>query len=206
MDLFFLSLAGLITVVGPWKAGVVFAERAMSLPTADRRRTAVYTVLISVVVGLVFIVAGDPLLDFFHISDAAFLIGAGLLVIVFSIGRVLSDEPESHLDLDSGDVDPLGLAIYPLSIPMVITPPGIASLIALGVVAELSDDDLVAVIGAFLLVMLLNLVVFLIESQYGDRLNPALYQVAGRVLGVLLVAFGVKVALDGVRELGLLPT
>ena len=201
-----LSLAGLITVVGPWKAGVVFAERAMSLPTADRRRTAVYTVLISVVVGLVFIVAGDPLLDFFHISDAAFLIGAGLLVIVFSIGRVLSDEPESHLDLDSGDVDPLGLAIYPLSIPMVITPPGIASLIALGVVAELSDDDLVAVIGAFLLVMLLNLVVFLIESQYGDRLNPALYQVAGRVLGVLLVAFGVKVALDGVRELGLLPT
>jgi multiple antibiotic resistance protein len=206
VDLFFLSLAGLITVVGPWKAGVVFAERAMSLPTADRRRTAVYTVLISVVVGLVFIVAGDPLLDFFHISDAAFLIGAGLLVIVFSIGRVLSDEPESHLDLDSGDVDPLGLAIYPLSIPMVITPPGIASLIALGVVAELSDDDLVAVIGAFLLVMLLNLVVFLIESQYGDRLNPALYQVAGRVLGVLLVAFGVKVALDGVRELGLLPT
>ena len=200
-----LSLAGLITVVGPWKAGVVFAERAMSLPTADRRRTAVYTVLISVVVGLVFIVAGDPLLDFFHISDAAFLIGAGLLVIVFSIGRVLSDEPESHLDLDSGDVDPLGLAIYPLSIPMVITPPGIASLIALGVVAELSDDDLVAVIGAFLLVMLLNLVVFLIESQYGDRLNPAVYQVAGRVLGVLLVAFGVKVALDGVRELGLLP-
>ena len=206
MDLFFLSFAGLITVVGPWKAGVVFAERAMSLPTPDRRRTAVYTVLISVAVGLVFIVAGDALLDFFHISEAAFLIGAGLLVIVFSIRRVISDEPESHLDLEVGNVDPLGMAIYPLSIPLVITPPGIASLIALGVVAELSDDDLVAVIGAFLLVMLLNLVVFLIESQYGDRLNPALYQVAGRVLGVLLVAFGVKVALDGVRELGLLPT
>ena len=79
-----------------------------------------------------------------------------------------------------------------------ITPPGIASLIALGVVAELSDDDLVAVVAAFALVMVFNLVVFLIESQFGDRLNPAVYQIAGRVLGVLLVAFGVKVAFDGV--------
>jgi small neutral amino acid transporter SnatA (MarC family) len=133
MDLFFHSFAGLSAVVGPGKAGIVLAERAMPLPRADRRLAALHTVLISTVVGLFFVVAGDALLKFFHIGDAAFLSGAGLVVMIF------------------------------------------------------------------------KLLVFLVEGQFGDRLNPIVFQIAGRVLGVSLVALGVRFALNGVSELGLLP-
>jgi len=207
VDLFLQALAGLIVVVGPWKAGVVFAERTRPLDLPARRRTALSTIGIAVVVGLVFIFVGEPLLDFFHISEAAFLIAAGLIVVVFALGMVLSDEDEG----DAAAIEPsdqrgraLRLAIYPLSVPLVITPPGIASLVALGVLAQINDASLVAVVAAFMVVMAFNLAVFMLESQYEQHLNPAVFQVAGRLLGVLLVAFGVSIGIDGLKELDLI--
>jgi multiple antibiotic resistance protein len=203
VDLFWQALAGLIVVVGPWKAGIVFAERTGPLARPDRLRTALYTVAIATVAGLVFIIVGEPLVDLFHISEGAFLIGAGLIVVVFSISLVISDErpddPGGEASKDSGEA--LRLAVYPLSVPLVITPPGIASLIALGVLAHVNDESLFAIIAAFIVVMGINLVVFLIESRYEQVLHPAVYQVAGRLLGVLLVAFGVSIGLDGLAQL-----
>ena len=205
MDLFLLSLSGLLVVVGPWKAAIVFAERTSAMAEPTRRLTALYTTGLATVIGLVFILAGEPIVDFFHISEAAFLIGAGLIVVVFSLGMITA-EPDHERAAPSGDPDAsaFGLAIFPLSVPLVITPPGIASLVALGVVAELSAEDLTAVVGAFLVVMVVDLLVFLFESRFAHHLNPGFYDVAGRVLGVLLVAFGVSLGIDGLKELGVL--
>ncbi|MGI9624049.1 MAG: MarC family protein [Acidimicrobiales bacterium] len=206
VDLFWMSLAGLVVVVGPWKAGIVYAESTIHLKARTRRLTAFYTVGIATVVGTLFILVGAPLLDFFHIDQAAFLIGAGLIVIVFSIGMVISDSDHS-LEPDP-DATPetraLNLAIYPLSVPLVITPPGIASLVALGVIATSNEEKLLPVGSAFLVVMLINLGVFLIESRFEHKINPAVFHVAGRLLGVLLVAFGVSIVIDGLKELDLL--
>lgn len=204
LDLFWQALAGLIVVVGPWKAGIVFAERTAPLAQPARRRTALYTVAIATVAGLVFIFVGEPLVELFHISEGAFLIGAGLIVVVFSLSLVISDEREDEPREEAFDNEPrraLRLAVYPLSVPLVITPPGIASLIALGVLAHVNDENLFSIVGAFLIVMGVNLVIFLIESRYEQVLHPAVYQVAGRLLGVLLVAFGVSIGLDGLAEL-----
>ena len=205
MEFFLQSLSGLLVVVGPWKAAIVFAERTSGMSERTRRLTSLYTVGLAAVIGLVFILVGEPLIEFFHISEAAFLIGAGLIVVVFSIGMIIS-EPD-HRPSQPPD-DPEGsafsLAIFPLSVPLVITPAGIASLVALGVVAELSEENLAAVVGAFLVVMLVNLLVFLLESRYAHHINPGFYDVAGRVLGVLLVAFGVSLGIDGLKELEVL--
>lgn len=75
---------------------------------------------------------------------------------------------------------------------------------ALGVLAQINDASLVAVVAAFMVVMAFNLAVFMLESQYEQHLNPAVFQVAGRLLGVLLVAFGVRIGIDGLKELDLI--
>ncbi len=63
MDLFWQAFAGLIVVVGPWKAGIVFAEQTTSMDIPTRRETALLTVLIAAIVGAVFIFLGEPMLD-----------------------------------------------------------------------------------------------------------------------------------------------
>jgi multiple antibiotic resistance protein len=202
LDTFWQSLAGLIVLVGPWKASIVFAEQTTSMDIPTRRRTGLLTVLIATIVGAVFIIIGEPLLEMFHISDAAFLIAAGLIVIVFSIQMVISDDEPARPSLSAQfEGRALRLAIYPLSVPLVITPPGMASLIALGVLAHQNEDNLLPVLAAFAVVMVINLTVFMLESQFEDKINPAVYQVAGRILGVLLVAFGVSIAIDGLKAI-----
>ena len=173
MDLFWQALAGLIVVVGPWKAGIVFAEQTTAMDIPTRRRTGLLTVLIATIVGAVFIFLGEPLLELFHISEAAFLIAAGLIVIVFSIQMVISDhEPAKPSLHDENAGTALRLAVYPLSIPLVITPPGMASLIALGVIADQNDDNLLPVLGAFTVVMLVDLAVFMLEAQFEHKSTP----------------------------------
>ena len=59
---------------------------------------------------------------------------------MFSLRMVLdeSDHAESTGSTDPGQ-RALSLAIYPLSVPLLVTPPAIASLIALGVIARVDD-------------------------------------------------------------------
>jgi len=206
MDLFWQALAGLIVLVGPWKAGIVFAEQTTSMDIPTRRRTGLLTVLIASIAGAVFIFAGEPLLEVFHISEAAFLIAAGLIVIVFSIQMVITDpEPAQPSLAAQSEGHALRLAIYPLSVPLVITPPGMASLIALGVLAHQNEDNLLPVLAAFAVAMVVDLAVFMVASQFEDKINPVVYQVAGRILGVLLVAFGVSIAIDGLKAIEVIP-
>ena len=100
MDPFFLALASLIVVIGPWKAAIVFAERTAHLPLDARRLVATGTVVISLAIAVVFLLIGDELIEFFHIDEAAFLVAAGLLILIFAIRMVIL-EPK-----DEGPIEP----------------------------------------------------------------------------------------------------
>ncbi len=123
-------------------------------------------------------------------------------MIVFSIQMVVSDhEPAKPSLAAESEGHALRLAVYPLSVPLVITPPGMASLIALGIIAHQADDNLLPVLGAFAVVMAVDFIVLMLEAQFEHKVNIAVYQVAGRILGVLLVAFGVSIAIDGLKAI-----
>jgi multiple antibiotic resistance protein len=207
MDAFWLALASLIVVIGPWKAGIVFAERTAPLPRDTRRLVAVGTVVIGLIVAMVFVIIGAEIVEFFHIDEAAFLIAAGLLVLVFAIRMVILDEHEGSTP-EAVDAAPLEerawrLAAYPLAVPLLVTPPAIAVLVALAVQAETSDSSTVALLAAVGVVMAFNLVVFLAEAQWQSVVPAQVWSIAGRVFGVLLAAFGMSIIIEGVKASGL---
>jgi multiple antibiotic resistance protein len=118
---------------------------------------------------------------------------------------------EEHHDSSArlGDMEPRTrawqLAAYPLAVPLLITPPAIATLIALSVQADVSDTAAVGLVAAILVVMTFNLVVFLAEAQWEQAIPMQVWSIAGRVLGVLLAAFGVSIIIEGVKASGLVP-
>jgi multiple antibiotic resistance protein len=208
MDAFWLALTSLIVVIGPWKAAIVFAERTTPLPRATRRMVAVATVVIGLILAMVFVLVGAEIVEFFHIDEAAFLIAAGLLVLVFAIRMVILDEHEGSTPEAVDDV-PLDerawrLAAYPLAVPLLITPPAIAVLVALAVQAETSDGSTMALLAAVGVVMAFNLVVFLAEAQWQSVVPAQVWSVAGRVFGVLLAAFGMSIIIEGIKTSGLM--
>ena len=203
MEDFLFALSSLIVVIGPWKAGIVFAERTTPLPLGTRRLVAVAAVIIALVIAAVFVLFGENLVEFFHISEAAFLVAAGLLLLVFSIRMVISEGHHVE-DVEWEDDEELeerawSLAAYPLAIPLIITPPAVATLIALSVSAHVSDTSEIALVAAVLAVMGFNLLVFLAEAQWEGLVPAEVWSIAGRVLGVLLAAFGTTILIKGIQ-------
>lgn len=201
MEGFWPAFAALVVVAGPWKAAIVFAETTVDMDMADRRRTGWLTVAIAAVVGLAVLVFGLALIELFHIEPAGFLIGAGLIVVVFAVRMVILP-PDDHGAESGAASSPMRLAVYPLAIPMLLTPPAVASLTAIGIDAGVSDEKLVGAAVAFLVVMVINLVVFLILSQYEHLVPTPAWEVAGRLLGIFLVAFGVTIIIEGMKLVG----
>ena len=68
-------------------------------------------------------------------------------------------------------------------------------------IANVDNVRLVVVVAAFLAVQVFNLIVFLVLARYEDVISPSVFLVAGRILGVLLVAFGTAIVIDGLELL-----
>ena len=58
-------------------------------------------------------------------------------------------------------------------------------------------------VAAIIAVMAFNLVVFLVEAQWEQAIPMQVWSIAGRVLGVLLAAFGVSIIIEGIKASGL---
>ena len=203
MDTFWQSLAGLIAIAGPWKAAIVFAERTTPLSKATRRLVALTAVLLAAGIGLAFIFIGKPLVDLFHVNPGAFLVAAGLIVLVFAIRMVLGLDHDDYGPVKPEDEEDVGLriAIYPLAFPLIMTPVGVAALTAAGAEAVLNDEALIAVIAALAVVMVVNLVVFLFEAEFEHFIPVEVWGLAGKLFGVLLAAFGTTIIFDGLKLL-----
>jgi multiple antibiotic resistance protein len=209
MDQFFLALSSLIVVVGPWKAAVIFAERTTSLSMGKRRLVAAATVAISLTISVLFLVVGEDIVEFFHIDESAFLIAAGLLILVFAIRMVILDDQHGEatevLDEEQATTAAWKLAAYPLSVPLLVTPAAMATLVSLSVQASTNDESVIALIAALLVVMAINLVVFLVEAQWEELIPEEVWSIAGRILGVLLAGFGTMLIIEGLKAIGVAP-
>lgn len=201
METFWPAFAALIVVAGPWKASIVFAEKTSEMDTANRRRTASLSVLIATIVAIVVMFFGLSLVKLFHIEPAGFLIGAGLIVVVFAIRMVIAPTvPNDGVELTPATST--AVAVYPLAIPLIITPPAVAALTAIGIDAALTDEAMIGAVLALLAVMAINLGAFSVVARFEDRVHHAAWDVAGRLLGIFLAAFGVSIIIEGTKYIG----
>lgn len=101
------------------------------------------------------------------------------------------------------DRDLLKMAVYPLAIPYLFNPAGIASLVILS--SEI-DSILFAVmlVGLVLLVGLLDLAVFRNMDKLSKYLDPSRLVVTEVVFGVLLAALAVQLMTSGLAEMGVI--
>ena len=93
------------------------------------------------------------------------------------------------------------LAAYPLAMPLLIAPPTIAALVALSV----ERGSSVPIIAAIAAVLVFDLLVFLTEARWEQVIPMEAWSIAGRLLGVLLAAFGATIMMTGLGLTGLLP-
>lgn len=192
--LFFVTL-GPLKVLGP------FAQRTHGLDDATVRRIAVTSFLI----GTLGIVAGGfvgrALLAKWNISLGSMTIAAGIIFLLVALKQLLEqyEAPEAPQAVAPLPASPTAAALRIL-FPIVLTPYGIAAVIALLAAsgeATRTETIVALVIG----VMVLNLIAMLFARRILVGVTMLVLQILGGVLGVLQAALAVEFILGGLRML-----
>jgi multiple antibiotic resistance protein len=202
VSLFDVAVAFFIGM-GPIKIVVAYLAMTHGAAPAIRRRVAIRTVVAATATAIALVFGGALLLRLFHIESAALIIAGGLVMIVYGLmsvveGPIHEDEPEAP-----SDAALLRAAIFPLAVPLLLNPAGIAAAMILSV--ELVESGgYVATAVVVMVIAAIDLAVLLFAGRAGHRIPYAAITILEKVFGTLLVAIGVQLLVVATTRLGLL--
>ena len=191
----------LVVTLGPLKILGPFVQQTRDLEGPALRRLTLRVFILSVISVLIAAFLGSALLVKWGISLPALLIAIGVIFFLVAIQMVLAQYGD-RADIAPLPKDPWAAALK-LTFPTVLTPYGVAAVIAL--LAATDDPARVRMIlGLALLVMALNYVFMMLARKIMRGVGLLILQLLGSVLGVLQVALSVQILLWALVELGVL--
>ncbi len=196
-DLFMLLLIGM----GPKIALVPFLEATQKMESDTQRKIANTMVRAAVGTALLLVVLGWLLMRLLHFTPGAANVAGGIVLLLISLNMLISPAKKHDPEAEASDRDPQKMAIYPLAVPYLLNPAGIATLV---IVSDDIDSLLFGaiVIGIVLLVGLIDFAVFRNMDKLSKYLDPSRLVITEVVFGVLLTALAVQLMVDGLVDLG----
>lgn len=210
-DVFITFLA----VLGPQKELLAFARLTRTLDTRSIRVVTAAAAFVAAIVGAGCTLAAPWLATFFHISTASIELAAGLVFFGYAMATVLGlhfdlsvdvpgvDEGGHGAAADADPVHPLTSGLRELLLPFVVSPLAIAAALTESLATHTWGGRW-TVAGAFVLVVLLDMLSAWVFAPLLGRAHEIVLEVLSRLLGVLLAAVGVELFLDGLTILGVL--
>jgi multiple antibiotic resistance protein len=202
-DLFMLLLIGM----GPKIALVPFLDLTKELDGDTQRKVARRMVQTAVTTALILVFLGGLLMRLLHFTPGAANIAGGIVLLLLALHMLVSPGKEDHHEKASGR-DAMKMALYPLAVPYLLNPAGIAVLvITSGDVASVESNSLIMLIILVVLVLIMGALDWLVFSnmdKLAKHLDPSRLAVTEAVFGVLLAALAVQLMVDGLADLGII--
>lgn len=191
----------LFAIVNPIGGLSVFISATEGWRETDRLRIA-RTIAITVFTVLTLAVfAGEPLLDFFGIGIPSFQVGGGILLLLMAIAMLQARQGFVRQNPEEAAVaQQEGMAVVPLSVPLLAGPGAISSLI---IAAEHSGSlwGHVLLIIPVAAVALLVWGIFSLATPISQRLGTIGINIVTRLMGLILAAMSVEFIARGLSSL-----
>ena len=204
LDFYVTAFVTLFVVIDPIGTTPIFVALTHGMATRRQRAIAVRACTIGLCVLALFGLFGDALLGFIGISMPAFRIAGGLLLFLTAIEMLFGRRTQRRKDQSHGDDDPGDdPSVFPLAIPLLAGPGGIASIILL--TGQTGGDPWAAVgiFGVTIVIFAIVFTLFMAAKAIERVLGDTGILVVTRLLGMLLAALSVQFVLDGLAGAGL---
>ncbi len=185
-------------VIDPIGTVPVFIAVTSRYEDKDKRKIACKAALVSAVILLFFVVAGEIILTAIDIPLAAFQIAGGIVLFLFALSMIFGEsKPEEEIKMA---VNASETAIFPLAVPSIASP---GAMLAAVLLTENNRYNLweqaqttVIMLSVILVVLLLMLVASWVHRMIGNSGAS----IISRVMGLILASVAVSSVLDGVKE------
>jgi multiple antibiotic resistance protein len=191
----------LFVMLGPLKLLGPFVHRTQGIDDQRVRRIAWWAFLVATIAAVAGGFVGRSLLSNWQVSNAALMIAGGVVFFVVALRQLLEQyEPAHAMEPETLPASPVAAACR-LVFPMILTPYGIAAVIAL-IATSPNSARTATVVGLIVAVMFLNLVAMLFARRILVGFTGIVLQVLGAVLAILQVALAIELILKGLRDVG----
>lgn len=192
----------LFVIIDPFAVLPMFIALTRNESISQQRRTALKACVIATILLLVFAFVGDKLLDAMGISEAAFRIAGGFLLLLAAIEMVVAKS--SGIRSTTGDETAEAeyrddISVFPLAIPLLAGPGGLTSIVVLMRQAEqINFLAQVGVIIILIVVLLITYLSLLLSDQILKILGVTGTNVMTRVFGIILAALAMQNIINGI--------
>jgi len=188
--------------MGPIKVLVYYLTAIHDATPSVGRRVALRAVGTATITALGLLVVGAVIMALLHFSGPALIVSGGIVLLGYGVQMVLRPEQHGPAEPPPSEAALMRAAIYPMGVPLVLNPAGIAAATILSAeAAGLGYLGLIAVIVVGIGV--LDLVVLFIARPLGPRLPREATLVLEQLLGVLLSAVAVELIVLGLAGFGI---
>jgi multiple antibiotic resistance protein len=197
-DLFLLLLIGM----GPKIALVPFLDLTKGMDGDIQQKVAGRMVQTAITTALILAVLGGFLMKLLHFTPGAANIAGGIVLLLLALHMLISPGKDDHHE-KAGGRDAMQMALYPLAVPYLLNPAGIAAIVIAS--GEFNSLAMVVILIALILIVgALDWLIFRNMDKLAKHLDPSRLAVTEAVFGVLLAALAVQLMLDGLADLGIL--
>ncbi|WP_281645355.1 YhgN family NAAT transporter [Parendozoicomonas sp. Alg238-R29] len=170
----------------------VFMSILKSVPEERRSKVLLRELLIALFIMMLFLFAGQAILDVMHLKAEAVSISGGIILFIIAIRMIFPSDNGSHNDTPKQEP-----FIVPLATPLVAGPSLLASLMLLANrQPDMLADWTIATFGAWLVSSAILMFCKPLYKILGDRGLMAIE----RLMGMILVMLAVQMLLDGLVQ------
>ena len=192
----------MFVVIDPIGMTPLFVALTQGHNATSRRRIAIRSCGIAMLLLLLFTLMGEAVLGFIGISMPAFRVAGGILLFITALDMLFerrTKRREDQAEEEDPNDDP---SVFPLAIPLIAGPGSIASVILL-TGQRPGLEGLAMVLGVTAAVLLVVMIFFFASGLLERAMGKTGITVITRLLGMLLAALAVQFVLDGLRDFGL---
>jgi small neutral amino acid transporter SnatA (MarC family) len=187
--------------MGPIKVLVFYLDGVRDATPALGREVAVRAVGVATITALGLVLAGWLLMRLLHFSSAALVVAGGIVLLAYGLQMVLATTPGGPMTAPPTRDNLLRMAVYPMAVPLILNPAGVAATTIFSAEAA-SFGDIGVVVLFVLAIAVLDVLVLFAARPLSPHLKPEATQVLEKLLGVLLVAVAVELLVIGLGLLG----
>jgi len=195
-----VAFVSLLVVYNPLSAIPIFVALTMDDSRRERRSTAFWGVFSSVVVLVVFALAGTSILRAFSITTEALQVTAG--IIFFGIGSDMLQAKRARTKTTRREQDEAAsrdsLAVIPLGLPTLTGPGSIVTVVTLAGQAA-NGVQLASVYASSVLVGVVAFPMLVVAPRLLEALGRTGLNVVTRMMGLMIMAVGVQFVINGIE-------
>jgi multiple antibiotic resistance protein len=175
-------------IIDPFGNVPIFISLTQKATVAKRNKIFRTATTVSLILLLVFAIAGQQILSLFGVSLNAFMIAGGLLLLAISMKIIIVGEKEKSVTEDIGAV--------PIATPLLIGPGAITTTIVL----MLTSGVFITLVS-----ILVNYLIIFVVLKFIDRIYKFLGKIGAvviaRIMAMFLTAIAIGFIMEGLQKM-----